>query len=151
MFRTGLLALGLAAVAVLCPSTTFGMERADMDRVLTLARTSPNSPEFRAALAKAFPDADIKTGVAYNSNGPDFVWAVEYATTPVIVLDDKPAGPMRRITGSNLWFYVSQLKVGLGHRFHYVVDGKDFGGSFDMPAYTPDSYAKPGVPQGKIS
>jgi hypothetical protein len=31
------------------------MVRADMDRLLTLARTSPNSPEFRAALAKALP------------------------------------------------------------------------------------------------
>ena len=151
MFRSGLLALGLAAVAMLCPSPVLGMERAEMDRLLTLARTSPNSPEFRAALAKACPDADVKTGVAYNSNGPDFVWAVESATAPTIVLDDTPAVAMRRITGTNLWFYVTQLKVGTGHRFHYVVDGKEFGGSFDMPAYTPDSYAKPGVPQGKLS
>ena len=32
-----------------------------------------------------------------------------------------------------------------------TIDGKRFGGSYDVPAYTPDSYAKPGVPQGHIS
>ena len=151
MFRRCLLALGVAAVVVLCPSAGSAMERGDMDRVLTLARTSPNSPEFRAALAKAFPDADVKAGSAYNSNGPDFIWAVEAATTPALIIDDQPAPPMRRIAGSNLWFHVGQLRVGTAHRFHYTVDGKKFGGSYDLPAYTPDSYARPGVPQGNLS
>ena len=30
---------------------------------------------------------------------------------------------MRRIAGSNLWFYAGQLRVGTSHRFHYVVNG----------------------------
>ena len=34
MFRRRLLALGLAAMAALCPSTLLGMERADMERWL---------------------------------------------------------------------------------------------------------------------
>ena len=74
------LSVALVVFGVLYPATGRAMERADMDRVLALARTSPNSPEFRAALAKAFPDADVKAGIAYNSNGPDFIWAVESAT-----------------------------------------------------------------------
>jgi enterochelin esterase family protein len=151
MLRNRLLAFGLVVLAALYPAPGFGMVRADMDHLLTLARTSPNSPEFRAALAKAFPDADVKSGVAYNSNGPDFIWAVESASQPSMILDDQPAGPLRRIAGTNLWFHVAQLRVGTSHRFHYLVNGAKFGGSYDVPAYTPDSYARPGVPQGKIS
>ena len=31
------------------------------------------------------------------------------------------------------------------------IDGKKFGGSYDVPAYGPLSYTRPGVPQGRIS
>jgi enterochelin esterase family protein len=58
---------------------------------------------------------------------------------------------MRRIAGTNLWFHTGQLRVGTSHRFHYLVNGAKFGGSVDVPAYTPDSYARPGVPQGRLS
>ena len=48
-----------------------------MDQLLKL---SPDSPEFRAVLLKHLPQEEIKTGIAFNSNGPDFVWAVESAS-----------------------------------------------------------------------
>jgi enterochelin esterase-like enzyme len=127
------------------------MERAAMDQLLALSRSRPDSPEFREALVKHLGDAPIKSGEAYNSNGPDFVWAVDAPKQPTLVIDDQPAGAMRRIAGSNLWFSFGQLRVGTSHRFHYVIDGARFGGSYDVPAYTPDSYARPGVPQGRLS
>jgi enterochelin esterase family protein len=128
------------------------MERAAMDQLLALSRTRPDSPEFRELLVKHLGEAPIKSGAAFNSHGPDFVWAVESATQPSMVIDDQPAGgPMRRIAGSNLWFYIAKLRVGTSHRFHYLINGAKFGGSVDVPAYTPDSYARPGVPQGRIS
>jgi len=116
-----------------------------------MARTQPDSPDFRAALIKRLGEAPIKSGEAFDSNGPDFIWAVESASQPSMILDDQPAGPLRQIAGTNLWFHVAQLRVGTSHRFHYLVNGAKFGGSYDVPAYTPDSYARPGVPQGKIS
>ena len=61
----------------LYPVDGYGMERAAMDRLLTLARTRPDSPEFREVLVKHLGDAGIKSGEAFNSHGPDFVWAVE--------------------------------------------------------------------------
>lgn len=122
-----------------------------MDQLLTLARTRPDSPEFREALVKHLEDARIKSGEAFNSNGPDFVWGVETPRQPTLVIDDQPVGAMRRIAGSNLWFYLGQLRMGTSHRFHYLIDGAKFGGSYDVPAYTPDSYARPGVPQGRLS
>jgi enterochelin esterase family protein len=140
-----------AAAVVLSSGTAYALDRAAMDDLLAMARTRPDSAEFSAALVKHLGAGPIKSGDAYNSNGGDFIWAVESASEPTIVIDDQPAGPMRRIARSTLWFHVGQLRVGTGHRFHYVVSGKRYGGSFDVPAYTPDSYARPGVPQGRLS
>ena len=146
---------------MLYPVNGYGMERAAMDQLLALARTRPDSAEFRDALVKHLGDAPIKSGEAYNSNGPDFIWAVESAAEPSMILDDQPAPRMRRIGGTNLWFHTAQLRVGTSHRFHYLINGapssakateaKKFGGSVDVPAYTPDSYQRPGVPHGKLS
>ena len=151
MLRLKLLAIGLTLAIVLVPWQVQGMERGEMDRLLAMARTQPNSPDFRAALIKRLGEAPIKSGEAFDSNGPDFIWAVEAASQPSMILDDQPAGPLRQIAGTNLWFHVAQLRVGTSHRFHYLVNGAKFGGSYDVPAYTPDSYSRPGVPQGKIS
>ena len=122
-----------------------------MDRLLAMARSQPDSPAFREALVKGLGDAPIKKGIAFDSNGPDFIWAVESARVPAMILDDQAVGVMRRISGSDLWFYTAQLRVGTSHRFHYVIEGARMGGSYDVPAYTSGSYARPGVPQGHIS
>ncbi len=151
MIRTRLLVFALASIAALYPVHGYGMERAAMDQLLTLARTRPDSPEFRQMLLTRLGEAPIKSGEAFDSNGPDFIWAVESVSQPSMILDDQPAGPMRHIAGTNLWFHVAQLRVGTSHRFHYLVNGAKFGGSYDVPAYTSDSYARPDVPQGKIS
>ena len=145
------LILAVVLTAALQPLHAFAMERAAMDQVLALARSRPDSPEFRDLLIAQLGDAPIKSGEAFNSNGPDFVWAVESTKPPAIVIDDQSPRPMRRSGGTNLWFHVGQLRVGTSHRFHYTIDGSRFGGSFDMPAYTADSYVRPGVPQGHLS
>jgi enterochelin esterase-like enzyme len=149
--RSRVVAFGLVALAALCPSDGYAMERAAMDQLLAMARSRSDAPEFREALVKRLGEAPIKAGEAFDSNGPDFVWAVEAAAQPTLVVDDQPAGAMRRIAGTNLWFHTGQLRVGTSHRFHYLVNGAKFGGSVDVPAYTPDSYARPGVPQGRLS
>jgi len=139
-----------AAALFLSPFAT-GLERTAMDRLLVLARTQPNSAAFRELLLKSLGDAEIKKGEAFNSNGADFLFAVETTKHPTLILDDKPAGEMRRSSGSDLWFYSAKLAVGTSHRFHYLIAGAKFGGSYDVPAYRPDSYARPGVPQGRLS
>ena len=151
MRRATRLAVVLALIIAFCPLEGYAMERAAMDQLLSLARSRPDSPEFRAVLVKHLPEAEIKQGIAFNSNGSDFIWAVETSKTPSMVIDDQPVtAKMLRIAGTDVWFHTQQLRVGTSHRFHYVIDGAKFGGSFDMPAYTPDSYARPGAPQGKI-
>ena len=122
-----------------------------MDQLLAMAKSRVDAPEFREALVKRLGEAPIKAGEAFDSNGPDFVWAVEAPAQPTLVVDDQPVGAMRRIAGTNLWFHTGQLRVGTSHRFHYLVNGAKFGGSVDVPAYTADSYTRPGVPQGRLS
>ena len=122
-----------------------------MDQLLAMAKSRADAPEFREALVKRLGEAPIKAGEAFDSNGPDFVWAVEAPAQPTLVVDDQPVGAMRRIAGTNLWFHTGQLRVGTSHRFHYLVNGAKFGGSVDVPAYTADSYTRPGVPQGRLS
>ena len=48
-----------------------------MDQIRAMARTRPDSPEFRQALLTRLGDAAIKSGEAFDSHGPDFIWAVE--------------------------------------------------------------------------
>src|SRR5687767_3519868 len=118
-----LLAFALTVLASLLPSYGYAMERAAMDQLLAMAKSRPDSAEFRDALIKHLGEAPIKSGEAYNSNGPDFIWAVESATEPSMILDDQPAPRMRRIAGSDLWFHTAQLRVCTSRRFHYPVNG----------------------------
>src|SRR5687767_5197529 len=149
MLKTYVVALGIASLFT--NGSLFGLERTVMDRLLELARSQPDSPAFHEALVKGLGEAEIKKGEAFSSNGRDFIFAVATAKQPALVIDDKPVSGMRRISGSDLWFYTGQLAVGTSHRFHYLIDGARFGGSHDVPAYTPDSYVRPGVPQGRLS
>jgi enterochelin esterase family protein len=122
-----------------------------MDSLLQMARSQPDSPAFREKLVKSLDAEKLKKGIAWESNGPDFIFAVESASAPSMILDDQPVAPLHRISGSDLWFCTTQLRTGVSHRFHYMIDGARVGGSYDVPAYTPNSYARPGVPQGHIS
>jgi enterochelin esterase family protein len=116
-----------------------------------MARKGAHSAQFREALVETLGDTNIKKGTAVLGEGPDFLWAVESEKTPVLYVDDEPAGPMKRLNGSNVWFHQGQLATGTSHLFYYLIDGARFGGKTDVAAYTPDSYTRPGVPQGKLS
>ena len=78
-----------------------------MDQLLAMAKSKSDAPEFREALVKRLGEAPIKSGEAFDSNGPDFVWAVEAVTQPTLVVDDQPVGAMRRIAGSTVSVEIS--------------------------------------------
>ena len=143
--------LALSSLAFVLGVPSPAMERTAMQQLLQMAHSQPDTAIFRDALAKSLGEDRIKKGTAFDSNGPDFIFAVESSSAPSMILDDQPVSGLHQISGSDLWFYAAQLRTGVSHRFHYMVDGARMGGSYDVPAYTPDSYARPGVPQGKIS
>jgi enterochelin esterase family protein len=135
-----LLAVGLTAWAAGKPS---------VPQVIEISRSRP--AELRDALVAALDPGEIRKGTAVAGEGPDFVWAVESASAPALWVDDEAAGAMTRLPGSDLWYRIGRLQTGRSHRFHYVVDGRPFGGRTDVAAYGPDSYDQPGVPKGKLS
>src|SRR4051812_14339419 len=122
MFKLNVIALGLAAVCLSAPA--YALDRSAMDQLLAAART-PDSPAFHEMLTKAMLAEELKSGVAFNSNGPDFVFAVQTAKQPTLVIDEQPAVAMKR--AGDLWFYTGKLAIGTAHRFHYLVDGAKFG------------------------
>ncbi|MFN7918572.1 MAG: alpha/beta hydrolase-fold protein [Bryobacteraceae bacterium] len=103
------------------------------------------APKLREVLG----DEKMKKGTAWLGHLDEFVFAVDSAKPPTLVIDDGAPIKMNK-SGAGSWFGTAKLKTGRTHSFHYMVDGKPFGGDLNMPAFGPDSYAKPGVPQGKL-
>lgn len=92
---------------------------------------------------------EVRKGTAYAAQGGDFVFAVESISEPRIMINDAP-GPAPKKMG-NRWVVMTGLETGRTHNFHWLIDGKPFGGRTDLMAYTEYHYARPGVPQGKLS
>ena len=94
---------------------------------------------------------DPKQGTAFTGAGPDFSFTIETSGRPGIVIDEGPMREMEQLPGGNQWVYKTKLQTGTSHSFYYLVNGAKFGGRTDIPAYLPESYEQPGVPQGKLS
>jgi enterochelin esterase-like enzyme len=143
--------LGLAiplALAAMAPVAA--AERVTVPRLVEMASQDRRTQDFRDTVTATLGDARIKNGTAYAGDGELFVWAVESASEPVLLVDEVPT-EIHRLGTSNLWFAESRLTVHRNHTFSYLVDGKPFGGDVNVPAYGPESYEQPGVPKGTVS
>lgn len=117
-----------------------------------IALANSGKPGLRDAITSSFDAKALQDGTAWSDHGPHFFFALQTDAKPSIVIDDGPAAAMRPVAGTKLWYAaVDDMKVGASHTFHYVVNGAAFGGSVDVPAFGPMSYAMPGVPQGTLS
>lgn len=92
---------------------------------------------------------EIQKGTAYAAKGGDFLFAVESKSEPKLMINDAPGPKMKK--NGNRWVASAKLPTSRTHNFHYVIDGKTFGGRNDLMAYSEYHYLKPGVPQGKLS
>ena len=110
----------------------------------TVKLVKSGSPKVREVLG-AEP---LKDGKAWLGEGPDFLFAVESKTRPQLVVDD--AAPLLMQHSGELWYATPKLTVGRTHNFSYLIDGKPLGGAENIPAFTPWSYPKAGVPEGKL-
>jgi enterochelin esterase-like enzyme len=111
----------------------------------------PDAAPFAEALGSTLGDKAVSEGTAVLGEGPDFLWAVKSAKAPDLYVDDVKVGTLQQAGQSGVWFYSGKLRTGTSHNFYYMVDGAKLGGKNDIPAYGPDSYQKPGVPEGKLS
>ena len=129
----------------------FGAEKIPAADLIAMARKTPVPKDFRGSLVATAGQADLTKGLAVIGQGGDFLWALESTTPPLLVLDNDPPRKMQAIAGTSLWYLTGSWTPGTSHAFHYVIDGKDFGGRTDVAAYLPESYVQPGVPQGTLS
>ena len=129
--------------------TVHAADRLTAPQLIELARQKAHN--LAEALGASLGEERLKKGTAFAGEGPDFIWAVESEVQPEIYIDDRAVGPMTRAGKSDLWYHTGKLQPGTVHGFYYMVNGARTGGSTDVPAYGPDSYPKPGVPQGTLS
>jgi enterochelin esterase-like enzyme len=145
MWKHGLvlLILGLA-------STAQAVDKLGVAQLIALAKS--NAPGLRDAITASLDAKNLKDGTAWLGHGPDFFFAVETASQPLLAIDDGAARPMQHLAPTDLWYAIASIgPLGESHTFHYVVNRAKFGGSLDLPAFGPLSYLQPGVPSGTLS
>ena len=143
--------LGLAGIlTLLMIAPARGAEKSDATQLIALAKS--NSPDLRNAITSTFEPKTLTDGTAWIARGPDFFFSTEASAKPELFIDGKPGPVMQSLSGSALWYAAAHIEpVGKLHSFHYLVQGAKFGGSLNLPAFTPLSYQQPGVPSGTLS
>jgi len=127
-----------------------GAEKKTALELVELAKS--HSADLLGAIPASFDAKNLQEGTAWAGHGPDFFFAIEAPSLPVLVIDEAPGPVMQPVTGSQLWYAAARIeRVGKLHSFHYLIDGKEFGGRLDLPAFGPLSYLQPGVPSGTLS
>jgi enterochelin esterase-like enzyme len=147
------MALSLCIAAAGAPGTAWAApaDRLPPLKLIELAGSRPNAPEFREALLAALGEQRIQRGTAIIGEGSDFLWAIQSSRQPQLIVDDQPRPRMKRIRGTDLWFATGKLATGQNHTYYYRVDDKRVGGDMNVAAYGPDSYEQSGVPKGTLS
>lgn len=134
--------LTLAGALLLCA------QKPDPALVLKLS-AKPGMPEFQKAIEASFTPQLLEKGEASLAVGPNAIFAIKAAKAPQLFVDDLPAAAMKKAGP----YFIGHAKLAIytSHTYHYMVDGKRFGGKLDVMAFGPEAYEQPGVPQGKMS
>lgn len=125
------------------------------------AQTHPLQALIEAARAKSpalkelMPKTlyDLKERGASAAWGQDFLFAIETEKQASVSVDGQEPEPMTRVPGSNLWYLLKKMRIGVTHNYQFYADGQSMGNQFryDVAGYNPDSYPLAGVPRGKLS
>jgi len=133
------------ALYLLASSAAFA-QTSPLEELIGLARQGPAAPGLQERITKTL-----------SARGGTAVWGQDYlfvsnSPSPVsISIDNQPAVPMSGIQGSTFWMLLTKMRTGVTHSYQYYSAGKTLGARGDAIGYNPDSYAKPGVPRGKVS
>jgi len=139
----------MVVVLALIPPAS-GSEKKTALELVELAKS--HGTGLREAITASFDAKNLKEGTAWAGHGPDFFFAIEAASLPVLVIDGAPGPVMQPVSGWQLWYAAARIeKVGKLHSYHYLIDSKEFGGRLDLPAFGPLSYLQPGVHSGTLS
>jgi enterochelin esterase-like enzyme len=137
--RTLLILMMLAGV---CPA-----QRVSTQDLLQMARM--RAAGLEQALRDTLGADNIQKGTAVAGEMGDFVFAVAGEKGPSLRINNE--APLPAFKDGSLWVVQTRLNTGTAYRYTWIADGKPIGGANNLPAFGPDSYAKPGVPQGKLT
>jgi enterochelin esterase family protein len=148
--RLSKMAVTLALCSFVLAASAVAAEKSTAPQLIELAKS--NSPALHDAITNTFDAKDLNQGTAWAGRGPEFFFAVQSPSPPSLFIDGAPGPQPRKLSGTNLWYTPARIEqLGRLHSFHYLIDGKKFGGRLDLPAFTPLSYQQPGVPAGTLS
>src|SRR5882724_7605607 len=149
-FRSLNFAIKLALFSFLLVASALAAEKSNVPQLIELAKS--NSPALRDAITATFEAKDLKEGTAWAGRGPEFFFAIDSSSQPSLQIDGAPGPKLRQLASSSLWYAPARIEpVGRLHSFHYLIDGKKFGGRLDLPAFSPLSYLQSGVASGTLS
>lgn len=139
MMRTLLTFVTLAGVCA--------AQKVSTPELLQMART--RAPGLEQALRDTLGEANLQKGAAAAGELDDFVFAVASEKGPSLQIDYDP--PIAAFKAGSLWVVQTHLSTGTAYKYAWLADGKQIGGANNLPAFGPDSYAQPGVPEGKLT
>src|SRR6516164_5141325 len=139
MTRIVLISLALAGVCA--------AQKVSTQELLQMARM--RTPGLEQALRDTLGADNIQKGTAAAGEMGDFVWAVASEKGPSLQINNDP--PIAAFKAGTLWVVQSRLVTGTAYKYTWLADGKPIGGTNNLPAFGPDSYAQQGVPQGKLT
>jgi len=111
-----------------------------------------HAPELEQTIRDTFADPKddkLAKGTAYAGEHGQFLMAI--ASEKPAMLQVNQNRPEAAVKVGGLWAWVGPLKQGTSYHYFWLVDGKVVGGANDVASFTEESYAQPGVPQGKLS
>jgi enterochelin esterase family protein len=118
---------------------------------------APTPADGIEAARKGADSAEMKQRVAKMTAATQVsVWGQDYlflATSPAPVfvsIDLQPQKALAQVDGTH-WMLLTKMRTGVLHQYQFYSAGKALGARGDAVGYNPDSYAKPGVPRGKLS
>ena len=109
---------------------------------LDLIRPAKNgSPELARSVTQTFSAAELRAGTVAKGHLSSFFFAIDSASKPTLSIDGTQGPELQPVANTSLWYAVAELpRQGAVHSFFYLVQGKRFGGSTDLPAFGPLAY-----------
>lgn len=146
--------LTLVTMAAACAAQNVSVQKVSTQELVQMART--RSAGLDQALRDTLGAENIQKGIAAAGEAGDFVFAVASEKGPALQINNE--APITAFKAGSLWVVQTRLNTGASYRYRWIVDGRPIGCSGNectpannLPAFGPDSYARPGVPQGKLT
>ena len=138
-------------IALLAVSATFAQMN-PVEETIQSARSG--SPQFKSNLLRDIPALSQAARAGYVVWGQDFLFAVNSAAAvkaPTLMINEGAPLAMTRVEGTDYWYRLEKMRTGVTYSYQFTVDGKPLAARADLTGFNPDSYARAGVPQGKVS